>query len=197
MNEEVKNYIASTEENLKQASLIAENLTAAKIKIQWLFWKNLKEKMITKGLKLGREKEVSEKNVENFYTKTQNRDIYYGFEVEEDMFKMRDITICFRIEISDQLYYGFTLKENGKEGIPNLDNYDKYKYMVKNINKNYKNDLYWLGWRYTEETLDFRSFSSDSIFELADRKKLDKKVTTIANNILNDINGLKIKLDKN
>ena len=68
--------------------------------------------------------------------------------------------------------------------------------MVLELNPNYSNNQYWLGWRHTAEKLDFRAFNSDAIFELADREKLDQKTEVIMNAVLAEINELKNKLQQ-
>lgn len=193
MNTEIRDYIASSEDNLKQASLIGENMTAAKIKIQWLFWQSLKEKMIANGLDLIEDKSVTWQNVFNYYTKSRNRDLYYGFWVK--IGSIEDITIHFGVELLHNVYFGFTLEENNKGGISNLEKYTEFKNMVLEVNPDYKNSQYWLGWRHTTEILNFNNFNSENVFELADRKKLEKKTDKIVADILTDINQLKTKLE--
>jgi len=192
MNTEITDYIASSSETLKQASLIEENMITAKVKIQWLFWQSLKEKMIANGLEIIEKTSVSLQNVNNYYTKSKNRDLYYGFDI--DVFKKENITITFGIELEQRVYFGFQLRDNEKTGISNQDKYSNYAEKVKAINPNYTNNQAWLGWRHTEEKLNFRAFNTEAVFNLADRKKLDQATTTIANNILIDINALKNKL---
>ncbi|MBE7687450.1 PD-(D/E)XK nuclease family protein [Tenacibaculum finnmarkense] len=192
MNTEISHYIASSADNLKQASLIEQNMTTAKVEIQWLFWQSLKEKMIANGLSLVEEKNVTWQNVHNYYTKSRNRDIYFGLWVK--IFEKENISIHFGIEIEDEIYFGFTIEENAKGGIANLDKFSNYKNMVLDINPNYINSTCWLGWKYTQEKLNFRTFNSDAIFNLADPKKLDQLTSKIAENILKDIKALKNKL---
>jgi hypothetical protein len=194
MNSEIRDYIASSTDNLKQAALIGENMTAAKIKIQWLFWQSLKEKMIANDLKLIKDESVTWQNVSNYYTKSRNRDVYYGFRVK--IYEKDDISIYFGVELLDNIYVCFTLEDNGKGGLSNLEKYAGYKDMVIDINSNYKNHANWLGWRHTVEKLNFRSFNSEAIFELADREKLNQKTDVIMKGILADINALKTKLEK-
>jgi len=194
MNTEIRDYIVSSSENLKQAALIEENMITAKVKIQWLFWQSLKEKMIASGLEVIEKGSVSWQNVNNYYTKSRNRDLYYGFWVK--LFEKDNISIHFGIELEQSIYYGFTLEENGKGGISNLEKFVEFKNVVSEINPNYTNNQAWLGWRHTEEKLNFRAFNTEAIFNLADRKQLEKTTETIAKNILVDINALKTKLQE-
>ncbi|MCD8409669.1 PD-(D/E)XK nuclease family protein [Tenacibaculum finnmarkense] len=192
MNTEISHYIASSADNLKQASLIEQNMTSAKVEIQWLFWQSLKEKMIANGLSLVEEKNVTWQNVHNYYTKSRNKDIHYGLWVK--IFEKENISIHFGIEIENNIYFGFTLEENNTGGVSDLDKFSNYKNMVLDINPNYINSTYWLGWRHTQEKLNFRTFNSDAIFNLADPKKLDELTSKVAENILKDIKALENKL---
>lgn len=194
MNEEIRDFIAKNPENLKQAALIEENLIDAKIKIQWLFWQSLKDKLVNSNLELVEDKSVTWQNVKNYYTRSRNRDIYYGYWVK--IFEYQDVTIHFGIEIENDIYFGFTMERNGKGGIAFNEENSEYRNLVLDINNNYKTTTHWLGYRNLEERLDFRAFNSNAIFELADRKKLDKKTDKIVADILTDINQLKIKLAK-
>ncbi|MCG8804945.1 PD-(D/E)XK nuclease family protein [Tenacibaculum finnmarkense] len=196
MNTEISHYIASSADNLKQASLIEQNMTSAKVEIQWLFWQSLKEKMIANGLTLVEKDAVTWQNVHNYYTKSRNKDIYFGLwvHIENESLKKNNLSIHFGIEIEDEIYFGFTIEENTKGGIANLDKFSNYKNMVLDINPNYINSTYWLGWKYTQEKLNFRTFNSDAIFNLADPKKLDELTSKVAENILKDIKALENKL---
>ncbi|WP_051941884.1 PDDEXK-like family protein [Maribacter forsetii] len=66
MNKEVKEYIASSSEVLKQASLIADNINDAKVQVQWSFWESLKEKLDAEGLTFLEKKKVTWDNVNSF-----------------------------------------------------------------------------------------------------------------------------------
>lgn len=153
----------------------------------------LKEKMIASGLEVIEKGSVSWQNVNNYYTKSRNRDLYYGFWVK--LFEKENISIHFGIELEQSIYYGFTLEENGKGGISNLEKFVEFKNEVSEINPNYTNNQAWLGWRHTEEKLNFRAFNTEAIFNLADRNLLEKTTETITKNILEDIKALKTKLE--
>lgn len=170
------------------------SLKSRKTELQWNFWQSLEAKLVSKGIKLLEDKKVALKNVKSFYHDDNNPDIYYGFWVK--IYEKENISIHFGIEIDHSIYFGFTIERNGNGGIAlNEENVD-YRNLVLDINNNYKTSNGWLGWRHTEEKLNFRAFNSQAIFELEDRKKLDKKTDKIATDILNDINQLKTKLEK-
>ena len=192
MNTEIRDYISSSSEKLKQASLIEKNMLDAKVKIQWLFWLNLKNKMIEKGLSVIEKGSVNWQNVNNYYKKSRNRDIYYGLWIK--IYEKDDISIHFGIEIENQIYFGFTMERNGKGGIAqNVENVD-YRNKVLEINDNYRTSKAWLGWRNLNRELDFRTFNSDAVFELADRNKMNEQIENIVTDIITDINALKVKL---
>lgn len=193
MNDEIRDYISSSSDNLKHAALIEKNMNAVKIKIQWLFWKSLEEKLIKQGLTLVERDRLKWQNIYGYYSKGRNRDKYYGFWIKID--QIENISIHFGIELEDSIYFGFTLEENGKGGVSNLEKFSKYKNLVLDLNPNYINNPAWLGWRHTEERLNFRAFNTKAIFNLADREQLEKTTETIAKNILADINALKTKLE--
>lgn len=193
MNTEITTYITASSSNLQQAISIEQNIAAAKTEIQWKFWESLKNKMKNKGLKLVEKDNVTKQNVINYYSYGK-KDIYFGFWVK--IFEKEEISIHFGIELEHHIYFGFTLEENEKGGISNLEKYNTYKNIVSEINSNYTNNKHWLGWRHTEEKLNFKTFNSDAIFNLADPKKLEETTTKIADNILIDITTLKNKLQE-
>lgn len=194
MNKEIRDCISENQENLKQASLIAENLIDAKIKIQWLFWESLKEKLKENNLELIEKKNVTWQHVRSYYKDSRGKARKYGFWVK--IYQRENITIHFGIELDNNVYFGFTIEEDGKGGISNNTKYGKYREMVLSLNKDYNSGHdYWLGWRPTIEKLEFAAFNTDAIFNLADRKQLEKTTENIAKNILADINLLKTKLE--
>ncbi|MEP2280356.1 PD-(D/E)XK nuclease family protein [Maribacter sp.] len=195
MNKEVKEYIASSSETLKQAALIADNMNDAKVLIQWSFWESLKEKLEAEGLTFLDKKKVTWENVNGFYNKARNKDVYFGFWVK--IFEENNTSIHFGVELHEDIYFGFTAEKKGVGGVSNLVEFNKFKNMVAEINSNYTNNEWWLGWRFTEEKLNFRAFNTQAVFDLADEKKLDEKTNAIAEDIIKDINEMKKALEVN
>lgn len=193
MNDEIRDYICSTEDNLKNAAIISKNMTKAKIKIQWLFWQSLRSKLESRGLNLKDELCLKWQNVNGYYTKSRNRDIYYG--LWSKIYNVNGITIHFGIEVENQVYYGFTIEKDDKGGISQMPEYQKFRDMVYSVDNNYKGNDYWLGYKYLEKNLDFRAFNSQNVFDLADRDKLEKVTSLIAENIINEIKQLEEKLN--
>lgn len=195
MNTEIKDYIASSPDNIEQAALITNNMNDAKVQIQWSFWESLKDKLVKEDLILLDKKKVTWQNVDNYYKKGGNKNAYYGFWVK--LYEQNEVSIHFGIEIYDNIYFGFTAEKNGKGGVSNLVEFEKFREMVAEINPNYTNSIWWLGSRFTEEKLNFRTFNSQAIFDLADEKKLDKKAGAIAMDIAKDIKAMKEMLKQN
>jgi len=193
MNDEIRDYISSTSDNLKQAALIEENMMAAKVKIQWSFWVSLEKKIIQYGLILVEKDSLTWQNVNGYYTKSRNRDTNYGFWIK--VYEKDSITIHFGIEVENQIFCGFTLERNGKGSISKLPENTNFKNLVLDLNDNYINNEHWLGWRFLNQKLDFRAFNSEAIFALADRNNLEKTTDEIVKDILKDINELKTKLE--
>ena len=192
MNTEIRDYITSSSENLKNASLIEKSMINAKIKIQWNFWKELKEQLIKNKIELVENKSVKWQNVSNYYKKSRNRDIYFG--LWSKIFEKDEITIHFGIEIENEIYFGFTIERNGKGGISLDEKNKEYREITLNINENYTSSKHWLGWRNLDNRLDFRAFNSKAIFDLADNKKRIKQIENIVTQIIKDIETLKAKI---
>tara|TARA_R110000744_G_scaffold64926_2_gene133464 strand:+ start:892 stop:2118 length:1227 start_codon:yes stop_codon:yes gene_type:complete len=193
MNNEIKDYIVSSPNKLEQARLIANNMNDAKVQIQWSFWESLEEKLIKEDLVLLDKKKVNWQNVDDYYKKGGNKNAYYGFWIK--LYEQNDVTIHFGIELYDKIYFGFTVEKNGVGGISNLAEFHEFRDMVAGINPNYKSTDHGLGWRDTEEELNFRTFNSQAIFDLADKKKLDQKTSDIAKYIAGDIKAMNEKLN--
>jgi hypothetical protein len=87
------------------------------------------------------------------------------------------------------------MERNGKGGVAFNEENKEYRNLVLEINNNYRTSLGWLGSRFLSEGLDFRTFNTEAVFELADSKKLDIKTTKIVKKIVADINTLKLKLE--
>ncbi|MFB9053998.1 PD-(D/E)XK nuclease family protein [Formosa undariae] len=187
MNKEITEYITATEDNLKHAVLIEESLTASKIKIQSKFWERLKEKLEEKSFIINKELSVTADNIKNYYTKSKNRDVEYGLVI--DLYQKEPLKIQFKVELHHHVYYGFQLFKNDKLISQNVEDCSKYSGILENSEWKYENTERWLGWRFTDEKLNFRAFNSKAIFELANPTKLDEKTTIIANTIKAEIDA--------
>ncbi len=193
MENQLRDFIAETSENLKSAIKVTNSLEQAKIKIQYLFWKFLKEEFENKGIKISGENEneaISWQTIANFYQKSRNNK-FYGLWYK--IFQANEITVHYGIEIDNNIYYGFTIERNGHGGISNKEEFEAIRQFINEINENYQNNQWWLGWKYTEPRLDFRKFD-EIICNLADRKYLKELVSEIIANSIKDIRILETKL---
>lgn len=194
MENQIRDFIASTPENIKSAITASNSLEQAKIKLQYLFWKSLKEEFEKRGAKIKGEGEndaVSWQTISNFYQKSRNNK-YYGLWL--NVFTKDDITVHYGIEIDHNIYYGFTVERNGEGGISNKDEFEEIRKFINQINENYQNNQWWLGWKYTEPQLNFRDFNS-KVIDLANRDYLNEIVANIVETSMKEISLLKEKLE--
>ncbi|BAX82361.1 PDDEXK-like family protein [Labilibaculum antarcticum] len=196
MENEVRDLIVSSKENLKTTVKLNQTLTAAKIKLQWLFWKELMNKFesLEQYSICDNSKKVDWQKVRGYYEKSKNRDIYYGLWLK--IFEKDDITIYYGIEIEKDIYYGFTIERNGDEGISELEEFAAYRDVIKEINSDYESTPYWLGFKYPEVRLNFKDFNSEAIFNLCDKQVLSENVDSIVNESINDIQSFLKRLEQ-
>lgn len=197
MNQQIEkqiiNIIALTPDNIKNSIDICSNINNAKVKIQWLFWKFLKEKYINLGVELiEHEKTITWSKVNSFYNNSRNKAIYYG--LWSKIYEKNNITIHYGIEIGDAIYYGFTIERNGTGRISLKEEFENVREVLKKINSKYDSNDWWIGVKNTDIDLNFREFNSSVIFNLADRDFLSKIVAEIAENSVKDIKAFKDKL---
>jgi len=197
MEKEIRDLIVSSPQNLKTAITISNNTEDAKVKLQWLFWKNLKEQFEKSGIDLLNEKEsktVTWDKIKSFYSKTRNRDKFYG--LWSKIYDKDNITIHYGVEIESNIYFGFTVEKNNKGGIANKTEYEKIRSIISELSSEYHLDSqWWLGWRYVNPQLNFRNFNTDEIYNLADRENLHNKVAEIVEISVYDIAALKQRLN--
>jgi len=95
----------------------------------------------------------------------------------------------------DNIYYGFKIEKNDEDGISNNPEYERVRKFLESINQNYSlNSEWWLGWKYPKTQLDFRTFNSEAIFNLADTKFLEEQVDEIVQSSIKDIELMKTQL---
>jgi hypothetical protein len=197
MEQEIKNMIVSSSQNLRNAILLEKSMNSVKIDIQWRFWEQLRQSLRehTKpsDFSFVEEKSVSIDNVTSFYEKSRYRDKYFGLWYL--IFKKDGVTVHYGIEIGHEIYYGFTLERNGAGGIANSDENSEYKQMVENLSEEYINNQYWLGYKHPNKRLDFRNFDSDAVIELADSKKMTQTINEIVEESVAHMIELRKKLD--
>lgn len=195
MENEVRDLIVSNKENLKSAIGISQTLTAAKIKLQWLFWEELRKNIEKTGTYeiCKNSKKVDWQKVQGFY-RPRKKEFHYGLRMK--IFEKDELTIHYGIEIESNIYHGFTLERKGKSGIANSDEFLKYRNIIQEINSDYKSTDRWLGWRYPNIKLNFKDFNSEGIFNLCDRQVLSENTSRIANESISDIESFLNRLKK-
>jgi hypothetical protein len=184
MNNEIRDVITKNTDSLKTAARIEENYLNAKIQIQWLFWKSLKKEFVTHKIPFN-DHEVQWKNVNSYYTKSRNRDNFYG--LWREIFSHGNFSVHFRFELGNEMYSGFTLIKSGKPGNSNHTDFELIRNHLKESDGRYNSNKWWLGWKNTEPRLEFRNFNSETIFKLADELYLEKIVNDMVKNAKTEI----------
>lgn len=195
MKDEILKIIINNPESLEAANIMAREVNRAKHAIQWKFWKALRLSLESKGLKVKSAEEdkktVTSEKTYLFYNKQKNN--YPGLWIE--VFRKDDISIHWGAEIESNLYVGFTVEYKGEGGISNKAEFAQYREIVCNIDSEYKTESpYWLGWKYTEPLLDFRSFSTEQVYNLADDTYLQSLISDITEKAVSEIAQLKSQL---
>jgi hypothetical protein len=114
-----------------------------------------------------------------------------------DRYNREGITIHWGCVIQDNIYFGFTIEKDGKEGISNNEEIKVYRQIIKDCDELYKEDSEnWLGWMYPSPLLDFRNFNSTEIFSLADRTTLEETTNQIAEKAFGDITYILKEINK-
>jgi len=176
----MEDEILLEKDNLKTAIQDLPNaIKESKIKVQVAFWKKLQEILKDKGYEFEFVhydfSEIDlEDRIRNYVEENQK---FLGLKYD-----ILDINKTHRlhlyIEIENNVYYGFTVSEKEinedtkkekyvRKEIANESLFDKYREQVKN-KFNIESTSWWIGWKYPPKKLDFKSFSSDEIFDLVD-----------------------------
>jgi hypothetical protein len=194
MKNEIVSLLTENPANLKNASELYNNFIEAKISLQWEFWEALKNALIREGIVLiseNDEKTVRNYKVRNFYQKKEKP---YG--LWSKIYHKGEISIHWGVEIYESIHIGFTIENNGKGGISDLIEYEKYRNLLNECDINYKSTQWFIGLQYIQPPLDFKAFNSDEIFNLTNKKELEKTVNTIAQKAKKDIEFVKEKLSQ-
>ncbi len=198
MNKEIVTLVMQSPENLQNAFELEKVLTDVKIKTQWEFWKQLQKSLEEKGLKVKGDddvKKVKHWKIKGYYEKQRNRDVNFGLWIE--IYNKDGITLHWGCEVQENIYYGFTIEKNGNGGISDNEEVKSYRQIIKDCDDLYQADSEnWLGWMYPTPMLNFRNFSSQDIFALADRATLENTTNQIAEKALGDITFVLEKIDK-
>lgn len=193
MSKEITDLITSSPQNLRTALQLNESIENAKSRIQWNFWKAIIKAYEEKGYKSIDGKSVNWQDVHDYYSKSRNNK-YYGLHFELDT--KENVTFYFGIQIENNIYYGFFVKCNNENGISDRIEYEGYRNIVKDIDCSYLNNKWWLGWKYPQPKLDFRTFFTDEILKLADPNELEATVNQIVNQSISDIMSFKEQINQ-
>ena len=197
MTEEMKNMILSNKDYLDMAYKLTDVLVKIKQELQLKFWEKLEEKL-NNSLNLQLEKNLKNPNhhysknlIEKFYTGIKNNK-YYGL-----MYFIKDLEnrgkLYLRIEVNENLYYGFRIIDNTGSNLVNK----KDDYLEKDLlNLRFSRDDAWLGWKhfYSSELqnqfINFKELDSNLVNVLRDDKKLERLISEIEEEILEKLNIL-------
>lgn len=185
MSNDIRDFIAQSKNNLKIGLQIQKNVVEAKIKIQDLFWKRILDIFKENEIYFDSNYKVTYKNISSYYKKSRNRDNYYGYWAkicEKDNYE-----IFFGIELGDEVYYGFSIDRKNTSGQLDNQKFSNYINFLSELDNSYKTNRWWIGYKYTNPYLNFRTFNSEEIYSLADKDYLDKITKKIVHDAITDI----------
>ena len=199
MTEEMKNMILSNKDYLDMVYKLTDVLVKIKQELQLKFWEKLEEKL-NNSLNLQLEKRLeypnhhySENLIEKFYTNSRNNR-FYGL-----MYFIKDLEnrgkLYLRIEVSDNLYFGFRIINNEGNSTTNK----KDDYLEKELlDLKFSRTDWWLGWKYfcsselQNQFINFKELDSNLANVLRDNKKLERLTSEIEEEILEKLTILNL-----
>ena len=197
MEKEIIDFLALTPQNIEMAIKIAKTTEKAKRKIQWDFWKHLREEFESQKITLLEESKsislVSETKVYQYDGKKRKKK-FYG--LWSPLIEINDTIIYYGIEIDWSIYFGFRAEKDDNIYIAKNPEYEKIRDIIKEIDNDYVTTKSWLGQKYVTPKLNFQEFNTTDVFNLADTEYLKKVVEDIVQKSINDIELLKQKLSE-
>ena len=199
MTEEMKNMILSNKNYLDMVYKLTDVLVKIKQELQLKFWEKLEEKL-NNSLNLQLEKRLeypnhhySENLIEKFYTNSRNNR-FYGL-----MYFIKDLEnrgkLYLRIEVSDNLYFGFRIINNEGNSTTNK----KDDYLEKELlDLKFSRTDWWLCWKYLcsselqNQFINFKELDSNLANVLRDNKKLERLTSEIEEEILEKLTILNL-----
>ena len=200
MTEEMKNMILSNKDYLDMTYKLTDVLVKIKQDLQLKFWEKLEEKL-NNSLNLQLEKRLEYPNhhysknlIEKFYTNSRNNR-FYGL-----MYFIKDLEnrgkLYLRIEVSDNIYFGFRIINNEGNSTTNK----KDDYLEKELlDLKFTRTDWWLGWKYfcsselQNQFINFKELDSNLANVLRDDKKLERLTSEIEEEILEKLRTLQQK----
>lgn len=199
MTEEMKNMILSNKDYLDMTYKLTDVLVKIKQDLQLKFWEKLEEKL-NNSLNLQLEKRLEYPNhhysknlIEKFYTNSRNNR-FYGL-----MYFIKDLEnrgkLYLRIEISDNLYFGFRIINNEENSTTNK----KDDYLEKELlDLKFTRNDWWLGWKYfcsselQNQFINFKELDGNLANVLRDNKKLERLTSEIEEELLEKLTILNL-----
>ena len=199
MTEEMKNMILSNKDYLDMTYKLTDVLVKIKQDLQLKFWEKLEEKL-NNSLNLQLEKRLEYPNhhysknlIEKFYTNSRNNR-FYGL-----MYFIKDLEnrgkLYLRIEVSDNIYFGFRIINNEGNSTTNK----KDDYLEKELlDLKFARTDWWLGWKYLcsselqNQFINFKELDSNLANVLRDDKKLERLTSEIEEEILEKLTILNL-----
>lgn len=199
MIKEIEKLVLSNNEYLKMLYKIDYTLLREiKIDLQFRFWEKLEEKLneiaIKRKMKLENNLEYPNLHYSIDLIKSYPKKKFFGL-----MYFIKDIEnrgkLYLRIEVEDEIYYGFRIiTNNGESNFNMVDDYLEKEF--KELN--FKRTNWWLGFKYTSnfeninEFVNFKYFNENLAILLNNDEKLEKLVNHISEDIEETLDYLKL-----
>ena len=195
----VSKLLMENEKNMELAADIEEAFTEAKINTQFSFWEDLENNFIEKGYTIRDWHKYSRDKVDAFYKNFRNNR-YYGLMLDLGLIpESNGEKLTFFIEIDWRIYCGFKAFPN--DGLEEKDfnlepQFDYLSVICNKIGSGFTRNEWWLGWKYPQIELDFRSFKDPIILSLVNKDKRSNLINTMADEIEALIKNFKEELVK-
>ena len=174
---EIIGLISESGKNIKTAMMIDQSLQQAKIAMIRKLLKALDHKILDLlGIK-ERSKNYDldyEKKADSYYVKKESSYPGLSYCLKKDIKK--DVDVCFRVEIEDNLFCGYCTPEKYKCARRKLSVDEAKKILKSEIPFNYVEDSWWIYWEHLpnkNETPNFKVFN-DAWYNLFDEMKFNQ-----------------------
>ncbi|WKS99599.1 hypothetical protein NYR30_12975 [Gallibacterium salpingitidis] len=176
----------SITELLESCDLFVDTEEVDRYELQNYFWNTLQDELIKRNYLIERKDFSFEVN--QYYARSRNRHRYYGIEFPIHKFA-DDKIVNFRLEIENELYYGFHKQDETEQN-------SVVEQSLKRI-KGFQNSPRWFGWKWFDRNkLDFWLMDSPAIILLKNPRKRDRLIKDIADEIDMYIKQLQFRLNE-
>ncbi|OEG72343.1 hypothetical protein BEL05_05035 [Shewanella colwelliana] len=175
--------------NFKYALQIEEVVKDVKAELQKTVWIGLRDSLSKHGYYFNFVNhlfdEVGMDVCKGFY-QANNRSRYHG--LEQRVLTFGEYGVHLYLEVEDRFYYGFTVSKNNQRGlykdellsaVPKLDNH------LKKLIGNNAESKWWLGWKYSDDKINFRNFNEENSAKLADAVYRQNWIDSVTKDIVN------------